>query len=309
MMIDCGNNNMGTKIQYYLQKQGVKKLDYVIGTHPDADHIGGMDVILYKFDADRVFLPDVEADTATYRDVVDTCRQENYKIEHPETGAEYKLGAAGFTVLSPAREYSESNDNSIVIRLEYKDRSFLLMGDASEIVERDLMESGVMLQSDVIKLGHHGSKYSSSRQFLKAVGADYAVISCGKDNSYGHPHKRVMKYLKSLGIKQFRTDKQGTVVVTSDGRKLNWEVEPSDDYSYGKVIGNTNLADDKESSNANKNKVTSEESYILNMNTHKFHFPSCSSVDDMADKNKEIVDWTREKCIQNSYEPCKRCNP
>ena len=314
MMVDFGNNSMGTRIQYYLKKQGIEKLDYAVGTHPDADHIGGMDVILYKFAVDRVFLPAVEADTATYRDVVDTCRQENYKIEHPEAGAEYKLGAAKFEVLSPAREYEESNDNSIVIRLEYKDKSFLFMGDASEIVEKGLMESGVMLKSDVIKLGHHGSKYSSSKSFLKVVDADYAVISCGKENSYGHPHKQVMKRLKSLGIKQFRTDKQGTVVVNTDGKKLSWEVKPSNDYSYGK-IGNDAKADDGKgedswkTTNHDTSENVSDVTYVLNTNTNKFHLPACPSVDDMADKNKEAVDWTRETCISKGYAPCKRCNP
>ena len=316
MMVDFGNNSMGTKIQYYLQTQGVEKLDYAVGTHPDADHIGGMDVILYKFAVDKVFLPDVEVDTATYRDVVDTCREKDYEIEHPEAGTEYKLGAAKFTVLSPAREYPESNDNSIVIRLEYKDTSFLFMGDASEMVENDLLESGVMLQSDVIKLGHHGSKYSSSKKFLKAVDADYAVISCGKDNSYGHPHKEVMKRLKSLGVKQFRTDKQGTVIVTTDGKKLSWEAEPSNDYSHGKIVNNTRTDEKQENGSGNgtnhndADEVTDvEATYILNTNTSKFHLTSCPSVEDMSDKNKEAVNWTREKCIQNGYEPCKRCNP
>ena len=313
MMVDFGNNSMGTKVQYYLQKQGISTLDYAIGTHPDADHIGGMDVILYKFDVRTVLLPDMEADTATYRDVVDTCRQKRYSPQHPEPGTEYSLGTAKFTVLSPERKYPDSNDNSIVIRLEYKDTSVLFMGDASKAVENDLMESGAELKSDVIKLGHHGSKYSSSKKFLKNVGAGYAVISCGADNPYGHPHKRVMKILESLGIEQFRTDKQGTVILTSDGKKLGWNMEPSNDFGHGKVMieadsshGKGTNPDDNTGSDTGKDKRVT---YVLNTNTHKFHLPSCSSVNDMADKNTKAVEWTREECIGNGYASCKRCNP
>ncbi len=149
MLIDAGDNNQGTKIQNYLRKQGVTKLKYAVGTHPDADHIGGLDVILYKFDCGTVMMPDVSKNTATYRDVVDTMKQKGYRNTVPEPGDSFKLGDAVCTVLGPEESYEDANNNSIVLKVEHGENSFLFMGDAEAEAEADILSGGADVEADV----------------------------------------------------------------------------------------------------------------------------------------------------------------
>ena len=235
MLIDAGDNSMGTTVELYLRKQNIKKLDYVIGTHPDADHIGGMDVIIYKFDCDTIILPDFEKNTATYRDVIDTINNKNYKITRPAAGQTYSLGQSEFTVISPVSDdYGDNANNySVGIRLTYGDTSFLLAGDAEEEAEEDMLDSGQELKADVFKASHHGSRTSNTEEFLEAVNPKYAVISCGENNKYGHPHAQTLNTLRAMGIKVFRTDEQGAVIIKSDGKELIFNCSPSESWKAG----------------------------------------------------------------------------
>ncbi len=235
MLIDAGDNSMGTTVELYLRKQNIKKLDYVIGTHPDADHIGGMDVIIYKFDCDTIILPDFEKNTAAYRDVIDTINNKNYKITRPAAGKTYSLGQSEFTVISPVSDnYGDNANNySVGIRLTYGDTSFLLAGDAEEEAEEDMLDSGQELKADVFKASHHGSRTSNTEEFLEAVNPEYAVISCGENNKYGHPHAQTLNTLRAMGIKVFRTDEQGAVIIKSDGKELTFNCSPSESWKAG----------------------------------------------------------------------------
>ncbi len=235
MLIDAGDNSMGTTVELYLRKQNIKKLDYVIGTHPDADHIGGMDVIIYKFDCDTIILPDFEKNTATYRDVIDTINNKNYKITRSAAGKTYSLGQSEFTVISPVSDnYGDNANNySVGIRLTYGDTSFLLAGDAEEEAEEDMLDSGQELKADVFKASHHGSRTSNTEEFLEAVNPKYAVISCGENNKYGHPHAQTLNTLRAMGIKVFRTDEQGAVIIKSDGKELTFNCSPSESWKAG----------------------------------------------------------------------------
>ncbi len=235
MLIDAGDNSMGTTVELYLRKQNIKKLDYVIGTHPDADHIGGMDVIIYKFDCDTIILPDFEKNTAAYRDVIDTINNKNYKITRPAAGKTYSLGQSEFTVISPVSDnYGDNANNySVGIRLTYGDTSFLLAGDAEEEAEEDMLDSGQELKADVFKASHHGSRTSNTEEFLEAVNPKYAVISCGENNKYGHPHAQTLNTLRAMGIKVFRTDEQGAVIIKSDGKELTFNCSPSESWKAG----------------------------------------------------------------------------
>ncbi len=235
MLIDAGDNSMGTTVELYLRKQNIKKLDYVIGTHPDADHIGGMDVIIYKFDCDTIILPDFEKNTATYRDVIDTINNKNYKITRSAAGKTYSLGQSEFTVISPVSDdYGDNANNySVGIRLTYGDTSFLLAGDAEEEAEEDMLDSGQELKVDVFKASHHGSRTSNTEEFLEAVNPKYAVISCGENNKYGHPHAQTLNTLRAMGIKVFRTDEQGAVIIKSDGKELTFNCSPSESWKAG----------------------------------------------------------------------------
>lgn len=328
MLIDAGDNDQGTKIQNYLSKQGVKKLKYVVGTHPDADHIGGLDVILYKFDCGTVMMPDMSRDTATYRDVVDTMKQRGYRNTVPEPGDSFKLGSAVCTVLGPSVSYEDANNNSIVLLVEHGGNRFLFMGDAEEEEEADILKSGAEVEADVLKVGHHGSRSSSSKEFLEAVSPDYAVISCGEDNSYGHPHAETLNNLRAMGVKVFRSDEQGTIVAVSDGSRITWNSAPSDTWKAGEPTGGSvgstgksstgNTAGSSKSTKSNTdNSVNGNQfptgeapasgNYIGNKNNGKLHRATCSSLP--LEKNQAVFD-TREEAVAAGYDdPCKRCNP
>ncbi len=234
MLIDAGDNDQGTAVQSYLESQGVTTLDYVIGTHPDADHIGGLDVVLYKFDCKTVIMPDFEKDTRTYDDVVQTMKQKRYKNTLPEVGTVYELGSAVFTIVAPDGEYGDNaNDYSVGILLQHGENRFLFTGDAEEASEADMLENGIDLKADVFKAAHHGSRTANTEEFLQRVEPDYAVISCGEDNSYGHPHGEVMNRLRAMGTSVFRTDEQGTIVAYSDGTQITFNMSPDESWKAG----------------------------------------------------------------------------
>lgn len=323
MLIDAGDNNQGTKIQNYLQKQGVKSLKYVIATHPDADHIGGMDVVLYKFNCDTIVMTDEEKDSNTYRDVIDTMKGKGYKNTKPVVGNTYTLGDAEFTIVGPKRITDDSNNNSVAILLKHGENEFLFTGDAEETQEADIVKSGISLDVDVYKVGHHGSKTSSSTELLNLATPTYAVISCGEGNSYGHPHAETLNNLRSNKVKVFRTDEQGSIVATSNGTEIKWNCSPSETWQAGEATESSSNNEKKDTVVNNPQKEQVEEqpvveipveqpttiTYICNTNTDKFHHPYCSSVDQMSEKNKLAVTCSRDELISQGYVPCKRCNP
>ena len=239
MLIDAGNNSKGTKVQAYLENQGIDHLDYVIGTHPDADHIGGLDVIIYKFDCGKVMMPDYSKDTQTYDDVIQAAKSKDYQIAHPKAGEEYTLGEAEVTVVCPVKDNygSNANDYSIGVRVQFGENSFLFTGDAEEHSEEDMVSSGENLKADVYKAAHHGSRTANTEDFLKAVDPQYVVISCGEGNTYGHPHAEVLNRLREMGIQIFRTDDQGTIVAVSDGQTIAFNASTSDNWTPGEPKG------------------------------------------------------------------------
>lgn len=323
MLIDAGNNNQGTRVQNYLQKQGVKTLKYVICTHPDTDHIGGMDVILYKFDCETIFMTDEERDNNTYRDVIDTMKNKGYKNTLPLIGNEYSLGDAQFTILAPGQMSENSNNNSIAVILTHGNNSFLFTGDAEEKEEYDIINCGISVDADVYKAGHHGSNTSSSKELLKTVSPAFAVISCAEGNSYGHPHAETLNNLRNMNVQVFRTDEQGSIIATSDGINIKWNCSPSGTWKAGENTQNSeNIGVSETGTDVSKNETNTESAvaelpsetlntitYICNTNTGKFHYTYCSSVGQMSDKNKLAVTVTRDELIRQGYVPCKKCNP
>lgn len=302
MLIDAGNNNKGTQVQSYLENQGIEQLEYVIGTHPDADHIGGLDVILYKFDCKTVILPDYSKDTKTYDEVVQIMKRKNYSNTLPVVGNEYTLGDAKFTIIAP-NNYNygnNTNDYSVGIVLEFGDNKFVFTGDAEETAEADILENGIDISADVYKAAHHGSKTASSEPFLNAINPKYVVISCGEGNSYGHPHAQLLNNLREKKISVFRTDEQGTIVLQSDGKNITWNCSPSESWQAGEPKG---------SSSKTQNKTQTKTKYILNIDTKKFHLSTCSIAKDIIEENKEETSLSKEELINNGYSPCGRCNP
>lgn len=327
MLIDAGENDKGTAVQSYLNYLGVDTLEYVILTHPDSDHIGGADVILYKFACETILMPDKETDTRTYDDVIQAMKSKGYTAEHPQVGDTYSFGEASFTVLSPSRTYSDNNNNSIVIRLTHGENTFLFTGDAEEEAENEMLEQGLDLSADVLKAGHHGSSTSTSDAFLEAVSPSCAVISCGEDNKYGHPHAETMNKFRQAGITVYRTDEQGTITAASDGTSLTWNTSPSDSWLTGEPTGSAagngtsdgTSTDNETSDEASADSKTPAGSapagvsdntvYILNNHTMKFHLPDCPSAADIAPSNREESALSREELIGAGYDPCGRCNP
>lgn len=312
MLIDAGDNSCGTKVQSYLQANNITTLDYCVGTHPDADHIGGLDVIIYKFDCKDIWMPPCSKDTKTYEDVISAIQSKNYKITNPSAGGTYTLGDAEITVLAPVKDYGEdANNNSIAFKVVYGENSFLFTGDCEEEAEADILASGLDVSAQVMKAGHHGSDTSNSRELLEAAAPEYFVISCGEGNDYGHPRAEVLNNLRSMGIKVFRTDEQGSIVAVSDGADITFNTMPSKSWQAGEPKGsiNSSMETQAETESSYGESESIQKRVVLNTNTMKIHRMNCSSVKQMSEKNKQVSSLTVEELKAMGYEPCKNCKP
>jgi competence protein ComEC len=222
MLIDAGENTKGTLVADYLKERNITELDYVIGTHPHSDHIGGLDTILKNFTTKKVILPQITHTTKTFEDVIDAIEANQLKITLAKVGETYRLGPAEFTIVAPnSSSYDDINNYSVGIKLTYGSTSFLFTGDAEKLSEDEMLKNGINLSSDVLKLAHHGSAYSSSDLFLDAVHPNYVIISAGQDNQYNHPHAETLQRMLDREIKVYRTDVQGTIVFSSDGKNIS----------------------------------------------------------------------------------------
>lgn len=233
MLIDAGDNTEEDRMVQFLQDKGIKKLDYVIGTHPHADHIGGLDKVIRTFDIGQIYMPKKAHTTKTFKDVLLAVKEKGYKIQTAKAGVTLDLGeGVEVQMVAPVRDtYEDMNDYSAVIRLSYGDTSFLFTGDAEKISEDQMLDGKYPLQSTVLKVGHHGSITSTTDEFLKAVSPTFGVISSQKDNSYGHPHKEIIKKLEKANVTYYDTQDHGTVTAITDGETIEWITEGSSRYS------------------------------------------------------------------------------
>ena len=232
MLIDAGESDKGDEVLESLDQLGLEKLDYVIATHPDADHIGGMDTVLQNIEVtDGVFfgyLPDkLIPTTKTYEDLLDVIEQKNLDLSLLRAGDTLDLGSgAVLSVLGPVTEEIDSKNNgSVVSRLDFGETSFLFNGDQEKEMEKLLLQSGADLDCDMMTMGHHGSSTSSTREYLDAVTPEYASISCGKGNKYNHPHKETIQKLEQMDVEYYRTDLSGNITFTSDGSSISVRTE------------------------------------------------------------------------------------
>lgn len=282
MLIDAGENSYGQVVVDYLRQEGVSKLDYVIGTHPHSDHIGGLDHVIESFEIAKVIMPRVSHSTQTFEDVLTAISDKGLKITGPVVGQKHSLANAEYTILGPSsEEYSNLNNYSVVLKLDYGNTSFMFTGDAEKMGEKEVVDLKKDIKVDVLKVGHHGSTTSTIDEFLKEVNPSYVIIQVGEGNSYGLPDKEILDKLEDKNIEIYRNDHHGVIKIISDGESLTIETD----------VNNDDI------------KV---ENYIGNKNSKVFHDKDCSST--VSEKNI-IYFTTREEAISEGYRPCKICNP
>lgn len=292
-LVDAGEYSQKDTVVSYLCSMGVDNIDYVISTHPHSDHCGSLSEVIRSFDCDVLLTPDTHSESSVFDYVLDAADERGVEVRYAEKGDTYTLGSSSITVLSPDKDsvYSSLNDYSLVCKVEYGNTSLLLTGDAEKVVEDELLREDADLNADVLKCGHHGSSTGNTLPFIMAVNPAAAIITCGKDNDYGHPHKETTETLDILGIPVWRTDRDSTIIMMSDGESI----------SIGSQSKNESLIETLPS-------LPNEPPYIGNRNTKVFHSTDCTSIKSIKSKNR-IEFFTREKAVEYSYSPCKACNP
>lgn len=216
MLIDAGNNEDGELVSNYIKSLGINKIDYLIGTHPHEDHIGGMDNIIRNFEIGTIYMPEVTTNTKTYEEVLDAMLEKNLSLTVPNIGEKFKIGESENEIISISNDNKNLNNCSIVIKTRYGNQSFLFMGDAEDDIEAKMK----LTEATVLKVGHHGSSTSTSQILLNKVKPKYAIISVGKDNDYGHPSTKILDRLNTYGCEILRTDLESTIIVSTDGETI-----------------------------------------------------------------------------------------
>ena len=292
MLIDGGNKDDGQLVVSYLEQQGVEYLNTVICTHAHEDHVGGLPSVLAVYPTHTILSPTKTYSSRIFDDFLYYSDQQRIEVEIPEPGDVYHLGdnesGATVTILGPVKSYAETNDTSIVCRVEFGASSFLFTGDMEVAAENDMLDywgEGFEWEADVLKIGHHGSNTSSGYRFLHEVSPTYGIISVGAGNDYGHPHKEPMSRFRQAGMTLFRTDELGTVMVTTDGVDFffTW---------------------DNQSALPENAEPAEEITFIGNKNSKTFHGSDCSSLP--SEKNRVYFD-TYQDAIDAGYKPCGSC--
>lgn len=320
LIYDGGDRDYSSFVVAYLKERGVTTIDYLISSHYDADHVSGLIGCLNAFEVKNVISSDYVHDSKTYESFVKAADAKGLIMQHPEVGTEFTFGTGKFMILAPESvNKDDSNDNSVVIKLINGENSFIFTGDAESGSEAAMCASGIDLSCDVLVLSHHGSATGTSSDFLTETVPEYAVISCGADNQYGHPDKDTMDKLEVMEIAVFRTDKQGTIVVNSDGENLEWDKEPCNDYSPGDEndVG-TQPQESAESTSETPPEATpeptaapvveekpeiQEQMVWLPATGEKYHsIPNCGRMN--PDKAREV---TKSEAESRGYEACSKC--
>ena len=286
MLIDAGNQPDDDLIIGYLDSLGIEELKYIVFTHPHEDHIGSGEAIINAFDVEKIFMLD-EYDDGIEGYLKEEIDYLGIETEAPYPGDTAMLGECRIDFLGPIYDYDDANNDSICLKVTHGENSLLFTGDACTSAEKDMMEAGMDLEADLFQAGHHGSSTSNGYQFLKAANPKYIVISCEKDNMYGHPHDEVLSKYNDLGAEVFRTDTQGTIIAVSDGKAITFNTE-------GKKATRPYTEEQEEAN------------YIGNTNSKKYHLPSCSGLP--QEENRSYFK-TKEAAEKAGYDPCGNCRP
>jgi len=304
MLIDGGNGEDSQLVYAFLKTHQLNHLDYIVCTHAHEDHVGGLAGALNYATVGTAYCPDTGYDSRAFESFVKYLDKQGVSITVPRAGDTFSLGSARAEIVGPVRSSDEPNNTSIVLRIVYGDTSFLFTGDAQ-------------LDSTVLKVGHHGSDTSTTYPFLREIMPQYAVISVGAGNSYGHPTEAALSRLRDAGVTVYRTDLQGEIHCVSDGKNVSFQVKknagadtlsPAAPVQPAQPVQPSQPAQPVQPSQPAQTDSQVRE-YVLNTNSHKFHYPDCKSVGKMSEKNKLVRTDTREAIIADGYEPCKNCNP
>lgn len=291
MLIDAGNIGQESLILDYLSDYNITALDWLVATHPHADHIGSMAAVIRAMESiGMIIMPDVIHTTSTFARLLDAIEEKDIAVAASNPGDTYEMENVKIQVLAPnSNSYTDLNNYSVVLRMEYGNTVFLLTGDAEDISENEQLAAGYDLRADVLKVGHHGSHSSTTQKYLNAVSPSYAVICCGADNSYGHPHDEIVSRLTEYGSIIYRTDQNGTIIFESDGNEITviTENKISSEFSY---------------TTAPDNSIT----FIGNINSKIFHLLTCNT---LPDEKNRVYFSSRGEAINNQYKPCQRCKP
>lgn len=315
MMIDGGTADYSRYIYSWLQQHGITNIDYMIATHSDADHVGGLAAALNYATVGTAYCSTTVGDTRAFNSFVKYLAAQGKTITVPTAGTAFTLGTAVVQILGPISIHDGGNDSSIVTKVTFGNTSFLFTGDAEATEESELVASGFDLTSTVLKVGHHGSDTSTSYTFLRAVNPQYAVISVGAGNAYGHPTENTLSKLRDAGVATYRTDMQGAITAISNGMAVAFvpEMNATADTLAGAGAGQNSTSSvtsasviGAATSNAIANVGTT---YVLNTNSHKFHYASCKYAQQISAKNRQDVSWSRDQITAQGYKACKVCKP
>lgn len=297
MLIDASEAEEAKGIIDYIKGRKHDTLDYVVATHPHADHIGGMAEVLGAFEVGEIWMPEAESTSKTFERLLSTIEEKEIPLHFAKAGKTIlDSDSLNISVLAPCKdEYEDLNDYSAVLSLTYGKTRFIFTGDAEALSEGEILDTGVSLSADVLKLGHHGSSTSSSEAFVKAVDPQWGIISCGEGNSYGHPHDVILNRFKALGIELLRTDLIGTIVMTSDGSAVRY--------------GDTEIEGGAQDTPVTDAPEGAKYHWILNTSSKKIHREDCSSVAKISDANRAESDKSVSALIAEGYSACGSCDP